>query len=969
MVKNKLVGAVKLALAAGTATAALPADEALAQQLAATAAGPAPDAELQEVVVTGSHVRRVDVETASPVLVLDNATIQQSGAVTLGDLISRIPSIAGAATNPQVNNGGGFGESNIELRGLDAARTLILLDGRRINILGASDAVDVNMIPLNLIDHVDVLKEGAGAVYGSDAIAGVVNFVTRKDVTGLELTGDWGETTKHDAAHHDLGFVYGGAGDKWSFTFGADYNQQNELTMGQRSWSSKALYLYSGSLFPAGSSRTPTGRITLPTNLQAQFNCQGDSNTVTRITGTSGATLADYRCFNDGGPNDDHFNFQPYNLNVTPQERGSIFTKANYEINDYITAYTSIVYNHTHSAAQLAPLPFDANADNIVISKDSIYNPFGTDFGGIAGNNPNFELRLVGVGDRFFDNDTSSILTYSGIKGKIWDSGWDYDLDVSYNRKDLLSNVYGYVNFTALQNAVGPSYYAGPGLTNPTCGTPAAPISGCTPVDIFNLTSPSQVSAVNQISAYYDNQQVSISRSMNLDFNGPIWALPAGELQGAVGFDYIENYLNFQTSSITVAEPPLYLNCQISSEACSGNSTGSYNVKEAYAELNAPLLANLPGVDKLTVDLGVRYSNYSLFGDTTRGQFQVEYKPVKDLLLRGTYAQIYRAPSVSDISAAPASNSPTFNDPCAGYTGKGTALYPNLPAACVGVLPNGLFAEPQNQITGLVTSNADLKPETGDVKTAGFVFDPSFVPNLSLSADWWDYRVNNLLTTLDPNYAIQQCATTAAAEFCDLVHRYTSGPNQGQILYFQQPTFNLGQLETNGIDFSLKYLLRKTPIGNFSLEIDETHLMTYKSTPSPGAAVQEIAGTENKQFGFYAKDRGTLTLAWTGFNAEAMVTARFIGGVQIPLTDEECNAAGVCTYLGDHLPSVEYYDLTVGYQIQATNTHLRAGVLNLADKTPPISGINSFGSGSSVTDVTVYDTVGRRFYVGLTQKF
>jgi len=966
MVNKKLVSAIQLALAAGTAASTLPVERALAED---ALAGPTPDSQLQEVVVTGSRVRRVDLETASPVLTLDNSTIQQSGAVTLGDLISRIPSIAGSATNPAVNNGGGFGESNIELRGLDASRTLILIDGRRINILGASDAVDVNMIPINLIDHVDVLKEGAGAIYGSDAIAGVVNFITRKDVTGLELTGDWGESSKHDAAHHDLGFVYGGAGDKWSFTFGADYNQQNELTMGQRNWSKNALYLYSGSLFSAGSSRTPTGRITLPSNLQGQFNCQGDANSVTRITGTPGTSLSDYRCFNDGGPNDDHFNFQPYNLNLTPQERASFFTKANYEINDYITAYTTIIYNHTHSAAQLAPLPFDANADEVVISKNSIYNPFGTDFGGgaaVGGANPNFLLRLVGVGDRYFDNDSSSILSYSGLKGKIWDTGWDYDANVSYNRKDLLSNVYGYVNFSALQNAVGPSFYAGPGNTNPTCGTPTAPISNCTPVNIFNLTAPGQAAAVNQFAAYYDNQQTYTSKSVNLDFNGPVFKLPAGEILGAVGFDYTGLYQNFQTSSITEAQPPLYLNCGISSEACSGNATGSYNVKEAYGQLFVPVLANLPAVYALNLDAGVRYSNYSLFGTTTRAQFQVEYKPIKDLLLRGTYAQIFRAPSVSDISAAPASNSPTFNDPCNGYTGKNTALYPNLQAACVGVPTDGTFQEPNNQITGLVTSNPNLKPETGDVKTAGFVYDPSFVPNFSVSVDWWDYRVNNLLTTLDPNYAVQQCATTGAEEFCSLLHRYgaSAGSNAGQFIYFQQPTFNLGQLETNGIDFSLKYSLRKTPIGDFSFSIDETHLMTYKSTPSPGAATEEIAGTENKQFGFYAKDRGTLTVGWAGWNAEALVTARYIGAVQIPLT----NFNGT-TYLGDHLPSVEYYDLTAGYTIQATNTHLRAGVLNLADKTPPISGINSFGTGSSVTDVTVYDTVGRRFYVGLTQKF
>ncbi len=967
MVKNKLVTAVQLALAASAASAVIPLEDALA---ADPAEGPTPEASagtLEEIVVTGSHIRRVEAETASPVFVLDNATIAQTGAVTVGDLISRIPSIAGSATNPSVNNGGGFGESNIELRGLNADRTLILIDGQRINVLGNSDAVDVNMIPLNLVDHVDVLKEGAGSIYGSDAIAGVVNFVTRKDVNGLELTGDWGESSKHDAQHHDLGLIYGGTGDRWNFTVGAEYNQQVELNMGQRNWSKYALYLYSGSFNKGGSSRTPTGRITLPANLQAQFGCVGDSNTVTlKSLSLPGTSLSNYRCFVNGGANDDHFNFQPYNLNLTPQERGSMFTKVNYEINDYISAYTEIIYNHTHSAAQLAPLPFDANADEVVISANSIYNPFGTDFGGgaaVGGANPNFELRLVGVGDRYFNNDTSSILSYSGIKGKIFDTGWDFDAKVSYNREDQTSNVYGYLFFNALSAAVGPSFYAGPGNTNPTCGTPTAPISGCTPVNIFNLTAPGQATAVNSISAYYDTQNTFTSKSLNLDFNGPIVKLPAGEMLGAVGVDYIGLDDTFQTSAITEAQPPLYLNCQISQEACGGNSAGSYNVHEAYAEVFMPIVSNMPGFYALNLDIGVRESEYSLFGNTNRWQFKLEYRPIKDLLLRGTYSQIFRAPSVADISNAPKANAPTLNDPCNGYTGTSTALYPNLPAACAGVPTDGTFKEPQNQVTGLLLSNSNLKPETGDVETLGFVYDPEYVSGLSLSADWWNYTVNNLLTQLDPNYAIQQCATTAAAEFCSLFHRYQSGLNAGQFIYVAQPTFNLGELQTNGVDLSLHYTIRKTPIGDFNFAVDFTHLMSYKSTPAPGAAVEEIAGTENKQFGFYAKDRGTVGLGWAGWDAEALLTARFIGAVDIPLTNFGPNG-----YAGWHMPSVEYYDLSVGYTIKASNTKLRAGMLNIFDKTPPLGGINSFGTG----ECHRRDGIRHRraaFFLGFTQKF
>jgi iron complex outermembrane receptor protein len=203
-------------------------------------------------------------------------------------------------------------------------------------------------------------------------------------------------------------------------------------------------------------------------------------------------------------------------------------------------------------------------------------------------------------------------------------------------------------------------------------------------------------------------------------------------------------------STITEAQPPTYLNCQISSEACGGDSNGKYDVKEIYAQVFAPILKDLPGVYALNLDAGVRYSDYSLFGNTTRGQFKVEYRPIKDLLVRGTYAPIYRAPTVADISNAPKNNSPTLNDLCNGYSGVNTAAYPFLTTACAGVPTNGTFSEPQNQVTGLLLSNTHLKPETGDVKTFGLVYDPSYVPGLSVSIDYWDYVVKDLLTQLDP---------------------------------------------------------------------------------------------------------------------------------------------------------------------------------------------------------------------------
>jgi outer membrane receptor protein involved in Fe transport len=705
--------------------------------------------------------------------------------------------------------------------------------------------------------------------------------------------------------------------------------------------------------------------------LVAQYGCPKNSaSTITRIEGTDGTSQADYRCFKSP---EDKFNFQPYNLNITPQERGQMFTKVNYNINDYITSYASAIYNHTHSGFQLAPLPFDANSEQVVISKDSIYNPFGSDFGGgaaVGGANPNFLLRLLGVGPRASDSTSASWITRVGLKGKIADSGWNYDGSVQYNRLDQDATIHGYFFANQLQAAVGPSFYAGPGNTNPTCGTVAAPIPNCTPINIFDLTD-LPASQVNTFAAYYSTNLTSISRTFQLDFNGPLFKLPAGESLAAIGVDYNDLSGAFQTSAITVSQPPLYLNCQLSQETCSGNYAQKYNVREAYGELFFPLLADLPLVKSLSLDGGVRYSKYSLFGNTTRFSGKLEYRPIKDILVRGTYAQVFRAPTILDIARAPSSNAPNLTDICTGYKGAPTAQYPNLPAACVGVPTDGTFVEPQTQITGIFTGNPNLKPETGNTYSAGLVWDPSFLNGFSISADYWNYTIDGRITQLDPNYALQQCGLTAAPEFCSLGHRYTSGPNAGQFIYFTQPTFNLGTFKTNGIDGSIHYQIRGTPIGDLSLLANVTHLNSWTNTPAPGAMEQQLAGTYDKQFGLYAKNRGTVSLGWSGWSAQALFTARYISGVDIPLANPTADAAGNVTPAGWHLGGVTYFDLSAGYTVKWTGTELRAGMLNIADKTPPIGGLNSFGinAGSSNTDVTTYDTIGRRFFFGFTQRF
>ncbi|MDB6083018.1 MAG: TonB-dependent receptor [Gammaproteobacteria bacterium] len=977
-------------LAMGTAGAAAASLGYMPLAHAADATGPGaaagPDASLEEVVVTGSRIRRVDAETANAVFVLDQKTIQDSGYQTVGELLQRIPSVAGNSTNPNLNNGGGFGSSTVELRGLDARRTLVLVDGRRQGIVGdpSVSATDVNQIPLNLIDHVEVLKEGAGAIYGSDAVGGVVNFITRKDVDGLEFGADYGRTSKNDGAQHGFNLIFGKSTENFHFEAGGDYNQQKAVYAGARDYSKYALYLYGGAsgVVKSGSSRSPTGRISLPGtvppaapglkstvlpgSLLDQFGC-GPSGSVTRIGpangmgGAAGTSLSDYRCFTGA----DHYNYQPYNLLTTPIERTQAFTKMSYDINEYATAYGNFTFNHTHSGSEQAALPFDSPVDDVVVSKNNIYNPFGIDFGGLGTGNEAALWRLTGLSDRVFIVDTNTAVVNMGVKGKTNLSDWTYDLNVGYSRLDYTQTKNGYYLKGSLQNAVGPSFID-PKTGTPTCGTVAAPIPNCTPLNIFNIFAPGQQAILNSTAASVVDLDAYTYKSVEADFNGTVVPLPAGDMKAAVGFAYHGNEGDFTPSPLAVASPPLYLQCLVSNEACSGSSAGHYNSKEEYLELFVPILKDLPGVHSLNLDGGVRHSNYSLFGSTTKSEFKIEYRPIKDVLIRATWAQVFRVPTINDLYAAPVNSSITFNDPCNGLTSAALGANPNLALACKGVVPNTNFKEPNGQITGLNLGNPSLKPENGTVKTVGVVFDPSFLPGFSIDIDYWQYNLNQLITQLDSNYSIQQCVATGNPTFCNLVTRLTSGAQQGQVLVFNNPTFNLGSLMTDGVDLGIKYAMRNTPVGTFQFSADITDTMSYLNIPAPGAAPQQIAGTYNKQFGNYAKYRGLATAAWANWGAEALISARYIHHLNITDPSVSGLTATGGTFPPYSIGSVMYWDASVGYTF-VTKTKLLFSMQNIFDKQPPIFYQNNVTNAN--TDVSTYDTLGRRWLVSFSQKF
>lgn len=947
---NLLSDAIRFGLAAGAVGLFGIAPNAMAQS-----SGDQEAATLDRIEVTGSRLRRVETETASPVYTIDRQAIEATGALTVGDFLQDAPSIAGAATNPQVNNGGGTGESYISLRGLGQDRTLILLNGRRLV------SQDVNAIPINMIERVDVLKEGASVIYGSDAVGGVVNFITRRDFDGAEISADYGVSSEDDGERQSVSASMGMTSDRGNIMFGLNWNKFESVDAKDRDFSKDALYLYSGEVFPGGSSRTPTGRIFLEGAAAALRDQFGGCTSLTRKAGSAGTSLSDYRCFTG----DDFYNYQSAgNLLLTPQERTNLFTAGNYQLTDEIEAYFEVFHNRTTSGFQIAPLPFDARADGVVLSKDSMYNPFGVDFGGADGVNPRFMLRLEALGNRRSENDTTTDQLNFGLRSNIGDTTWRWDANVSWGKIDRTSRTYGYLYQPAIAAALGPSEMRN-GV--PVCvDAPGGNvIAGCTPVNFFNLNDPAQLAALGKLAASYGTTLEQDHKSFGVNFDGEIFETNAGAALLAVGAEYRELELMGDVDFLAQAQGPDFLNCYLAQETCTNATNGDYDVKEYYAEAFIPLLSGAQWAESLNLNFGVRHSDYSNFGTTTNMAAKLEWRPMDNMLVRASWAEVFRAPTITDLFQPATANAPTFTDPCVGITTP-VGQNPNLDKVCQFVPRDGSFAQANGQINGLLQGNPDLQPEEGSVFTWGVVYDPDWLPNLSMAMDIWRYKLTNTIEQLDVNTIATQCLTTGAAQFCDLITRFPDG----QVQVIDQPTSNLGRIDTKGVDVGFKYRLDDTAIGSFRFSLDTTYIAEFDRTPDvnfPGVRLDN-AGTFSRQDGNYSRFRSIGSIRWSYGAFDAMYTARYIGGFRLgsPKPGGDSADGAIPNVVVDY-GSNTYHNLVFGYNYEPWASRVELGVDNVGDKQPPILFQNNVINAN--TDVSTFDTIGRYYWVRFSKKF
>ena len=952
---NHLSLAVQLALTVGifAATGAAQAQESTTPDTATASQAnpPAPTTSkaknLEAVTVTGSLIRRVDTETASPVVTLDRAAIANNGSPVLGNVLQALPSISGTATNPQNNsNGGGVasplleggdGASRISLRGLGVDRTLVLIDGQRMA------NADVNMIPQNMIERVDVLAEGASTVYGSDAIGGVVNFILRKDYKGAEASINDGISSHGDGQRHGISLTAGASGDRYNIVGGLNYNKYDAVLATQRKFSAHQLYLSSGVAQPAGSSTIPTGKIQVPSSIAAYNSGACPTPYITLAQG-NGSSTSDYRC-DRGAP--DAYNYNAYNYIQTQQQRIDGFVLGSYKLADNLTFFTDAFFNHTQSSGQDAPAPTAVGDGWYVLASNPI-NPFGVTFSAnpIPGD-PNsgyqFNTRLTGLGTRLHTYDTKNVQVNTGLRGAFGQSSWSWDASFDYGYSNRMQRDYNEINVADFQNAINNG------------------------VNIFNQADPSVTAALKAGVDTPVYVYTNATKQVQFDANGELWDLPAGAMQLAAGGLYRQQSMNYTVTSDAILNLTTGT-CEVLQEACGSPGRGSDNVKELYAETLIPLLSQQPWAYSLNVDLGIRASDYSTSGTTTNKKIAVEWRPIADLLVRGTISQVFRAPNLDELHDGVTLVQPTLNDPCAHLSAAELAQHT---AACQYVpvnWPGNSPAQVNTYYSGASTVGNSLKPEQGKSVDLGFVYNPSWAEGVSTSVDFWHIYLSDLLTPIAAATVVDSCFANNNSPYCSLISRYDNTTQQpGQVKVIDTPVVNLGNLSTTGVDFTLNYKIPHFDLGsvdpgNFKAGLSTTYTSTYKNDAAPGqpgATSIDYAGTYTQQFGNIARWRGTLTLNWERGDWSAQWQSRYINH----LTNLN---ADVVTGANAPMGSVIYHSIQLGYAIPAWHTRLDLGVDNLTNKAPPLVYQNGLNYN---VDTSTYDTIGRYYWLRATFKF
>ncbi|WP_448582842.1 TonB-dependent receptor plug domain-containing protein [Thermaurantiacus sp.] len=946
-------GAASLALSIGFLAA-----PAFAQSTAATADAP------DTIIVTGTRIARPNIEQSSPVSVIDETEISFRQPLAAEEFLRELPGVA-PNIGPGVNNGTN-GSAQIDLRGLGSNRNLVLLDGRRVVPATTAGVVDLNNIPVALLERVDVLTGGASTQYGADAIAGVVNFVTRRNFTGVDSSTNVGLAEEGDGRIFRTDLTVGASFDdgRGNAVLSIGYSDSNPVLQGDRPWGAVSLSSTTG--LPQGSATATPATILFP---------------FTAAVNPEEGRLDRGRTVN--------YNFNPLNVYQTPLERYSIFAKASYEVSDQVEVYGQAQYVKSVVDQQIAPSGTFFSTVNLPISnpfltptmREQLCAGYGISPEACATaatvtnpNAPGYIERPIQIGRRFTEAGprrtnfaTDMFQVTAGARGPLTDS-IDWDIYFSYGESERTNTSTGQGLRSRLQQALRAT-------SRTTCVDPS---NGCVPINLFGADgtiTPAMFDFLNVATFSFNKQQfTTIQGTLSGDFGytsplaeNPVAFAFGGEYRkykGATGGDGLSR----QSGEVLGAGAPAL------------PIVGEYDTREFFGELNAPLISGRPLFQELTIEGGVRYADYSTSGGNLTYNAGGGWAPFEGVRFRGNYARAVRAPNLGELFqpqvtfltnrtvdpcqlALPLAN-PTVRAICEEQlrlVGAPLSLIGSIPAPIAG------------QINATSGGNPDLDPEKGTTWSAGVVVSPRFLPNFTATVDYYNIRVADAISSPSQADIIDGCfgQTDPRDPRCLSIRRNPltgglSGPNDTTFGPFLGSS-NLGKIATDGIDWSLSWRTELGPT-TFGISMIGNYTFSNKFQATPTSPNRECAGYYSISCGpilptLSFQLRPTLSLK-TG--TDISLRWRYIDGVELePLVNK---ATIFDAY--ESIDAYNYFDLAIAQQI-GENVRITFSVENLADKDPPVVGntvgTTAFNSGN--TYPTTYDAIGRKYRLGVNLRF
>ena len=946
-------------------------------------------AQIDEVIVTGSRIARKDYAANSPIVTVTQEDFQATGSINIETLINDLPQFTPAA-NAASNNPNSGGQANVQLRGLGTVRTLVLLNGRRVVPSNASSVVDLNLLPTPLISSIETITGGASSTYGSDAVAGVLNFLVNDKFEGVQLDLQYGQSSRNDAATTAVSLTMGGpiADGRGRAALSLSYSERDSVFNAARR--SPSISGFAGTS-PLGSTvfdatNLPSAAaITAAIPGAARGNTFGFNNNGTLFAYQGARDYIspggiDYEGFRMPGPlqqTDFTYNTGPQNYLIIPQTRYNIYGAASYEINSAIKAYADFMFSQYESGNLLAPNPATGPTTGFRVPST---NPFiSAELRGVLNSRPDptgsfrLDKRFNILGPRQQTENYSVFQVTTGLRCDLKGLGdWTYDAYFSYGRVDDGTTYTGYLSRSATQR-----------LLDASDGGNSLCAGGFNPFGETKLSA----SCINYISRIAKNTTVNDQRVFEANVQGGVFDLPAGQVRLALGGTYREQNYKLVPDALLLATFTLN---GVTGPELAGNSAqplaGSDSVYEGYGEILIPLLRDLPFVHRLETNLGYRVSKYDSIGGVQSYKADASWEIVERLRVRGGIQRAVRAPSIGELFGPQNLSFPSIGvpvsstgarqfsgDPCdvrgsyraPGATGAASVRNLCLAQNVPGQVIDG-FTFSNSQVSGLTGGNPNLTEEKSKTYTIGAVISPPFIPRLNITVDYFNVEVKGAITTINAQQTLNDCYTglNANSPTCRSVFRLSSG----QIDYVRTNQNNIGALKVRGLDVQGDYTiplpaalgddaqLRLTGVASWLFERSTQVLSTVAPQDCAGFYG---AGCSTGTGGFVVPDfKLNLGAAYTSGPLSIRGQARMIGGLKVFPTVTTTNIKTA--------PATWYFDLTSTFEINDNFTFF-AGVDNLLDKMPPILGTTFVGDAN--VDVSLYDTLGRRYFAGVRMKF